>query len=700
MPTTAFRTGPAVRSFEDPTKSKQPVKLTKTKSIKPKKLDAGVVVHDLTERHLHRHASTLIATAGRDAAIRECREKVEMISSECRLRNVKYRDPHFDLSERAGTCLYGLHQMADENDEGVHMPGGIKRVGQIFDNPKFIVDGIDAGDIKQGAAGDCWFLAAIATIANKPELLESICVARDEVVGVYGFIFFRDGDWISEVVDDQLFIAHGDYYHAPDEVRRAFASEQQYVQSLQRGSNALVYAHCEDSNETWLPLLEKAFAKVHGDYSAIEAGFTGEGVEDLTGGVTSEVICSDILDKDHFWTNELMHVNKELLFAGGIDRLGVAEVRGILTGHAYSVLRAVEANGKRFVQVRNPWGKTEWTGPWSDGSAEWTAEWITILNHKFGDDGSFWMSYEDFLETFTVLDRTRIFSSEWSVAQCWTRELVQWPNKSFAEHEFRVSLEKDGPVVIVLRQADTRYFQGLEGQFDFQLHFRVRREGERKYFARSSHSIIMSRSVSMELPLTAGVWRVSYKIRRQKRGRASRTDYINEFREKQSDKFMEVAINFDYALNLHVVHGSKHELEDGDEIVAVPVPEVDDIVTEQVEEEEVEEEAEPEMEKSNQEEEEQEEAVEEEEHEEEEEEGEQDEEEAAKAKRAKEQVELLDAIVVVGIRVHAQDPGLQVSLVKSAPTTSDWALDPDDSIVKRFHARTGGLLASISQLAK
>ena len=34
--------------------------------------------------------------------------------------------------------------------------------------------------------------------------------------------------------------------------------------------------------------------------------------------------------------------------------------------HAYSVMKAVDIDGERLLLLKNPWGKGEWTGPWSE----------------------------------------------------------------------------------------------------------------------------------------------------------------------------------------------------------------------------------------------------------------------------------------------------------------------------------------------
>jgi hypothetical protein len=126
------------------------------------------------------------------------------------------------------------------------------------------------------------------------------------------------------------------------------------------------------------------------------------------------ILSKDILDVDRLWHEELLNVNHDRLFGcsfEGLDsnRRGVRdpEVDGLFGDHAYSVLRAVECKGKRFVVLRNPWGCSEWTGRWSDGSKEWTREWLEVLpllGHEFGDDGQFVMecAFRKFLRVVLI----------------------------------------------------------------------------------------------------------------------------------------------------------------------------------------------------------------------------------------------------------------------------------------------------------
>ena len=50
---------------------------------------------------------------------------------------------------------------------------------------------------------------------------------------------------------------------------------------------------------------------------------------------------------------------------------------GVIQGHAYSLLKAAEVEDSagekvKIVQIRNPWGKFEWKGDWSDDSNIWS----------------------------------------------------------------------------------------------------------------------------------------------------------------------------------------------------------------------------------------------------------------------------------------------------------------------------------------
>ena len=89
-----------------------------------------------------------------------------------------------------------------------------------------------------------------------------------------------DGEWIQTIIDDKLYLIAADFDES-DEEKRTWQQvsmqdpEEEYRKSCQNGSRALYFAQCSSENETWLPLLEKAYAKAHGDFNAIQGGFTG-----------------------------------------------------------------------------------------------------------------------------------------------------------------------------------------------------------------------------------------------------------------------------------------------------------------------------------------------------------------------------------------------------------------------------------------
>jgi len=51
--------------------------------------------------------------------------------------------------------------------------------------------------------------------------------------------------------------------------------------------------------------------------------------------------------------------------------------------------------------LRNPWGKGEWQGEWSDNSSIWTTELKQQLNWESADDGVFYMNWNDFLKYYS-----------------------------------------------------------------------------------------------------------------------------------------------------------------------------------------------------------------------------------------------------------------------------------------------------------
>ena len=109
--------------------------------------------------------------------------------------------------------------------------------------------------------GDCWFLSALAVVAQRRDLIAQLLQCAANSQGCYEVRLFLDGNWTATLLDDQL--------PCTEQQRRPDGS-------------GLAYSRAQ-WQQLWVPLIEKAYAKAHGSYRAISGGEIHEALLDLTG---------------------------------------------------------------------------------------------------------------------------------------------------------------------------------------------------------------------------------------------------------------------------------------------------------------------------------------------------------------------------------------------------------------------------------
>ncbi|KFW00584.1 Calpain-14, partial [Fulmarus glacialis] len=272
-----------------------------------------------------------------------------------------------------------------------------KRPHALHRTPVFYAANRKQLDLCQGLVENCWFLAALEALTFHQDILAAVVPQNQsferKYAGIFHFRFWHFGEWIDVVVDDRLPVNQ--------------AGELVFVSSVYK-------------NVFWGALLEKAYAKLYGSYEDLQIGQVSEALVDFTGGVNIRIKLTtaphdlwDILTRATY-SRSLMGCQTHL----GVSFLSVSLPctqatkilkNGLVAGHAYTVtgIRKVtcQYGPENLVRLRNPWGKIEWKGDWSDSSYKWEllSPKEKILLRKKKEDGEFWMSLRDFKIHFVDL---------------------------------------------------------------------------------------------------------------------------------------------------------------------------------------------------------------------------------------------------------------------------------------------------------
>jgi len=168
--------------------------------------------------------------------------------------------------------------------------------------------------------------------------------------GAFRFKFWSMNKWVGINIDDRLPV-------------------------ISWGSGFHTWATSKSTNGAWwTPLMEKAYAKFNQNYDRIQSGSGFEGLKALSG-MPVQMYRFDKIDADYAW--ERFHTYSGRNFPMTTSCCRESNPDGLIHGHAYTFLGTVQlSNGVKLAHVRNPWGKEEYTGPWSDKDSKWTPDFL------------------------------------------------------------------------------------------------------------------------------------------------------------------------------------------------------------------------------------------------------------------------------------------------------------------------------------
>lgn len=279
-------------------------------------------------------------------------------------RSILTRESVFGLDKEEEKALKGLEYV---------------RLKEVYKSNRFkLFDTISPNGIKQGCLCNAYFLSAISALAEHPEYIKK-CFVSETVnsFGCYAVELFLNGEKTELIIDDKIPV-----YAGTKDV--AFSSST--------------------SNDIWVQLLEKAWAKANGGYDKTLFGLASEVLRAITGAPTFAYDHDDVKLDDIYKQLKKSTLNGYTILCS-IDSDSY-EGEEYVSNFSYNVLGVYKVKttkgNAQIVKIRNNWGNFEWEGDWSPDSKLWTKSIKDEIDWEDGENGVLYMSLEDYHQNFAT----------------------------------------------------------------------------------------------------------------------------------------------------------------------------------------------------------------------------------------------------------------------------------------------------------
>ncbi len=226
--------------------------------------------------------------------------------------------------------------------------------------PIFAAGGPSANDIHQGGLGDCYALAALASIARlKPTVISDM--VKDTGGGTVAVRFFNKAGappkytalWIK--VDKQMYMdpaTHQPIYASVHGALWPLLVEKAYAVFKGKADGYEGIGGGGHSHDTFEQILGQAGAKTAIPEGVVEQRLGSKVYSPEARGLFTQI--EGLLNRGKFVALGTKEWGK-----GGTGRSGgenTEDVPGLASSHAYSVLALSETDGHKYLSIRNPWG--------------------------------------------------------------------------------------------------------------------------------------------------------------------------------------------------------------------------------------------------------------------------------------------------------------------------------------------------------